>query len=138
MYAKDDPRCSPLVLNVAQTQYEEWSWLNLAEIAEQGQCYLGNPEDYADYVDIAGVNCYGMARYIWECGGYCNSNVDEDRYQLKLGRQITLEAGRACQYKVWEPQMTNGDKRWNYFIKKDNPDLRIWAFDRTLRESEFR
>ena len=47
MYALDKPRCSPLFMNLFGTQYEEQSWLNLADEAGKGICYIGNPEKLA-------------------------------------------------------------------------------------------
>ena len=76
VYAIKDPRCSPLVLNLFGTQYEEWTWWNLIDGAEQGDCFMGNPEDFAQYASVAAINCYDIARFNWECPNFIQNLAD--------------------------------------------------------------
>lgn len=69
------------MLNLLGTQYEEWKWLNLADKAKKGSCYIGNPEKFASVIGVPAINCYGVAAHAWECGGWCEgADFGKDEY----------------------------------------------------------
>ena len=134
IYAKKDPKCYPLLLNLFGTQYDEWEIANLADGAEAEQCYSQNPENYAEQAGVDAINCYGVARYNWECDDICPTDVDKN--QLKLNQTITLPANSACQYKVnesYEPV-----EREAFYLEKTTPDLKLWVHDRPVMKGELR
>jgi len=91
-------------------------------------------------VGVTHINCYNVAEHAWECGGWCNSDFNNNDYVMTEGKKIRLEAGKACQYIVRDNNIDNVDKNnpKRFFITKTDTSLYIWKSDHKILESELR
>ena len=117
IFAEKDPDCRAIIFDGAQPGGK-----NMVKMAQAGNCYEDNPSDYAHFLGLKAIRCWGFNYNYFDCNEICPFDLESNHSHVYTNQSYTVFSDSKCQYQI-KDIITEQD---NIYIHKESPDLKIY------------